>query len=473
MIEQFSYHPEDLFQLFGMKTDWNIRSLPSFEAISTSSTECIPNTLFIPLKDKRDGHEFIQDAITKGASHFLYEPKNSFFLKLSPEEKKKGIPVKNTLLALGKIASWHREKFSPIVIGITGSSGKTTTKELFHAAFSFLSKSELVVTEKNYNNEIGVPFTLLKITSRTRVAIVEMGMNHLKEISRLTNLTKPNIALITNIGSAHIENLGSPKNIAKAKSEIIEGLTKNSKIRNSKTIYVPKDCAHYDVVSKKAKKYGANLVSWKLNSSKKIEIMERTKEGYKVKIQNLEYTFPIPGKRILSNLQGALSVLMDLNIPEAVFFKSLENFQNTEKRLETIQTEFQIINDCYNANPESMESSIELAKFLSEDKNCILVLGDIFELGKFSKFYHKKVGEFIKGLDIYSVLTIGNDSRFFQSEKVETERFRHFENSETGISHLVSHLKKIANKGDTILIKASRGMKLERITNLLVGQRND
>lgn len=226
MKSNFYYDPETIRRVLGSTSGTWYHNEPLITTITTSSTEAEKNSLFVPLLGNRDGHEFIRDAISKGATYFLVEEHHPIYKDLNIEEKSRAIPVKNTLTALGKLAAFHRSRFNPIVIAITGSSGKTTTKEFLGNCLKNLEESALVVTEKNYNNEIGLPFTLFKISNQTRVVVCELGMNHKGEISRLGQIAKPDYAIITTIGTAHIEFLGSQKNIAKAKGEITEGLKK-------------------------------------------------------------------------------------------------------------------------------------------------------------------------------------------------------------------------------------------------------
>lgn len=230
MKSNFYYDPETIRRVLGSTSETWYHKEPLITTITTSSTEAEENSLFVPLLGNRDGHEFIRDAISKGATYFLVEENHPIYKNLNLEEKSKAIPVKNTLTALGKLASFHRSRFDPIVIAVTGSSGKTTTKELLGNCLKNLEESALVVTEKNYNNEIGLPFTLFKISDQTRVVVCELGMNHKGEISRLSQIAKPDYAIITTIGTAHIEFLESQKNIAKAKGEIVEGLKKGGKL---------------------------------------------------------------------------------------------------------------------------------------------------------------------------------------------------------------------------------------------------
>ncbi|MCB1179812.1 MAG: UDP-N-acetylmuramoyl-tripeptide--D-alanyl-D-alanine ligase, partial [Leptospiraceae bacterium] len=276
MIEKFEYSIStirNLFHPFKYLEEDNSR----LKYISTSSSMVEPGSLFVPLKGNRDGHEFIQDALGKGAISFLCEFNHPVLNSLPIEQQKKAILVDDTLLALGTLAEYHRKRFNPFVIGITGSSGKTTTKEFYKSCLNYFAE-DLVFTEKNYNNEIGVPFTLFKISDNTRIVICEMGMNHRYEISRLTKMVKPNISVITNVGPAHIENLGSIKEIARAKAEILESMSKGS------NLYIPENIEQIRIIRKKAKKYKVNVNTYSIENSKELKILEESNAGYLIEI---------------------------------------------------------------------------------------------------------------------------------------------------------------------------------------------
>lgn len=235
MIAPFEYSLSTILSLFSKDQDWKRTDNPTFRWITTSSGEIKPGSLFVPLRGTRDGHEFIPDALSKGAHAFLCERNHPILKKLSVADQAKAILVSDCLLALGVLSRYHRKRFNPIILAVTGSSGKTTTKDLLGGLFGFLNHKSLVVTEKNYNNEIGLPFTLFRITEETRVVICELGMNHRGEIKRLSLIAEPTHALITNIGSAHIENLKTREAIADEKIDIISGMLENS------VLFVPDD----------------------------------------------------------------------------------------------------------------------------------------------------------------------------------------------------------------------------------------
>ncbi|MCX7997641.1 MAG: UDP-N-acetylmuramoyl-tripeptide--D-alanyl-D-alanine ligase, partial [Leptospiraceae bacterium] len=341
MKERFEYSSFTVRSI--LENKFQFKESQIFKYISTSSEECEADTLFVPLKGNRDGHEFIPKALENGASHFLCEHNHPVLRTLSDKKKEKAIFVSNTLEALGKLASFHRNRFSPFVIGITGSSGKTTTKEFFYSALKYLGEEHLVVTEKNYNNEIGLPFTLFKIGLNTKVVVCEMGMNHLFEISRLTKLAKPSIAVITNIGQAHIENLGSVENIAHAKSEIMEGLCANS------FLFVPENVRKKDILERKAMLHNVNIQTYSLNSAY-LKILEEYTDGFLLEVFGKKVRWNLPGRQLLWNLAGVLYALSFSGFEHEKLIEGILTFQPADKRNVWIHKKnLHILDDTYNA----------------------------------------------------------------------------------------------------------------------------
>lgn len=455
MIESFNY---PLFTIRSLFEDIRFQENEKLILISTSSSEVKPGTLFVPLKGNRDGHDFIPDALARGATAYLCEKDHPILKELNFEEIQKAIIVDNTLYALGKLASFHRNRFQPFIIGITGSSGKTTTKELMGLVSESIGKSYVVITEKNYNNEIGVPFTLFRINEKTRLVVCEMGMNHIKEISRLTAMVRPSISMITNVGPCHIENLGSVENIAKAKAEIIEGMPEGS------TLFVPENVLHKKIFQEKAKQYKVRLKTFSVNKNSMINIVEKNSDGFLLKIFDKTLDWKIPGEKILENLSGVLSIAKEIHLNSEQILSRLSLFKAKDKRFVIEKGYFHIINDTYNANPDSMESSLSSLKQVASQKPFYAILGDMKELGKFSKTFHKKLGIFCKNIGLMGLITYGKDAEWIQKEFAANKTkalSKHFalENTE----ELVLFVKENLPKGCYILVKGSRSMKMEKI----------
>lgn len=457
MIESFSYNLFTIRSLFG-KTDFSESEKVKF--ISTSSSECKPGTLFVPLRGNRDGHDFIVDAISRGANAFLCEIEHPILKTLSLEQIKKAIFVKDTLLGLGKLASFHRNRFSPLVIGITGSSGKTTTKELLGLITRQIGVSHVVVTDKNYNNEIGVPFTLFRIKEDTRIVVCEMGMNHKNEIFRLSEMARPDISLITNIGPCHIENLGSLENIARAKAEIVSGMKEGS------ILFIPESVSFKPIFKEEAKKRKIILKTFSISKNTDIQIQKMISEGFQLKIFQENLKWKIPGEKILENLAGVVAVGKEIGIEKGKILKGLSLFKAKDKRFVIEKGFYLTINDTYNANPDSMVSSLLALKQISAGKPYYAILGDMKELGKFSKKYHQELGVFCKSIGLSGLISFGKDSIYITehfSNSKKNINTKHFIDSNENIIELISYIKAVIPKGSYILVKGSRSMKMERI----------
>ena len=461
MIENIAYSLQTISNLF---TSYR----PSFSkseflsTVTTSSMEVSQGSLFIPLIGKRDGHTFIKDSLERGASAFLYEKKNPAIQNLSKAELTKGIEVQNTLFALGRLAKFHRERFLPFVVCITGSSGKTTTKEILGKCVSYLGEEQIVITEKNYNNEIGLPFTLFKISEKTKVCILELGMNHRYEISRMTRIAIPHSVLITNVGPCHIENLGSLKEIAKAKAEIIEG--------NHRTkVFIPEDLVYKDLFENKAKKCRSKIFPFSLETSKFLKVDSKDTSGFTLDIMGSKIDWKLPVEKVLENVAGCLELLIEEGFEHTGIIDGLRAFSPANSRNVIIEKEIKIIDDCYNANPDSMKSSLESLLQIAGDHKSFAILGDMKELGEFSKRYHKEIGYFCSKKKINGLLAFGKDSYYIYNEyKKSNPNCYYFEDNDNSITELVGVIKSIAGKGDVVLVKGSRSMKMERIVEALV-----
>ncbi|MBR1616762.1 UDP-N-acetylmuramoyl-tripeptide--D-alanyl-D-alanine ligase [bacterium] len=413
-------------------------------AISTDTRKLQPKDVYLPLRGENfDGHNFIDKALDLGALGYFTQDrykinKNAKFI----------IFVPNALVAYLKLAQYIRNKINPKVIAITGSCGKTTTKEMLFSVFSTQFKTHK--TFLNHNNEIGLCQTMFLMPTDTEVAIVEMGMRNLGEIELLSKYSIPDIGIITSIGSAHVGRLGSLENIAKAKCEIATGLKKEGTFigLNSQRI---KDNLNFE----------GEKIFVSLDEVQNISIaMDYSKFNYKGE----EYFINQTGEYNITNALLVIEAAKKLGVKEENIKKGLKNYKPIEKRWEKTQIgSLTFINDSYNANPESMNAVLKT--FLSVYKRpIILVLGDMGELGKDEIMYHKQVGEFLsqyKDITLYTVGTLARHiARNTTLENVE------FENNEQCANYLLTH----APKGATILLKASRAMQFEKIIEIIKQQ---
>lgn len=428
--------------------------------ISTDSRRVKKDELFIPLRgEKYDGENFVEDAVLKGASAIItsswdnVERLKDFSINV--------IYVNETLKALHRIASYYRKKFNIPFVAVTGSSGKTTTKDMIVQILS--KKYKVLKTEGNFNNEIGLPLTIFNLEETHQIAVVEMGMSGFGEISRLKSIAEPQVAVFTNIGVAHIEKLGSRENILKAKTELIENFKEGNVIVLN---------ADDDMLSKIPLKYSCKYYRYGIKSGEiracNIEKGENSIR-YRLKYKDLEKSIKlsIPGVHNVYNSLAAICVGLEFNVNVDDIAEALINFQPSERRLNIKEIgNIKIIDDVYNANPDSMKAAISVLKDLTGNRK-IAVLGDMLELGEYAVEAHKEIGRFVVDNRIDILITSGDMSKYIAEEsKVfgmkDGNVFACKSNEEAN-----KILKNIIKQGDTILIKGSRGMKMEQIVEFL------
>lgn len=417
--------------------------------------------------EKFDGSSFWKDALSNGAETVII---NNIKLNEIEEYKKQNkniIQVEDTIKAIGEMASYkmkiQKEKYNLKVVGVTGSVGKTSTKDIIANVLS--KKYKVLKTEGNNNNHIGLPLTILRLQDE-EIAVIEMGMNHLGEISYLTKIAKPDIAVITNIGTSHIGNLGSRENILKAKLEILEGMDKKKIVINNDNDLLNKwylenknNIEIHTFGIKNESEFNAKNIKLKENSSE--FICENKNEKINIEV-------PVGGEHFILNALCGLTVGKLLNLNNEEIKKGIKDFKLTAKRMEInhLKNNITIINDSYNASYESMKASISNLKNMNGERK-IAVLGDMFELGDFSEKLHKEVGTEIYKNKIDKLYLIGNYSKFIgeeaEKEGYKKENIFYFENKDELFNNLKNNLK----SGDVILIKASNGMKLFEIAEKL------
>lgn len=413
--------------------------------------------------EKFNGNLFWKQALENGADCVIVSEIVGSEEELENYKNKAIIKVKDTLEALYEIAKLKRSFYKIPVIAITGSVGKTSTKDIVASVVS--QKYKTLKTIGNNNNNIGLPFTILKLQDEEAM-VLEMGMNHFGEIRLLTNIAKPDICVITNIGTSHIGNLGSRENILKAKLEILEGNEKATVIFNNDN-----DLLHKWQEENQNKKtiitYGIqekstiNAKEIKLNSNSSEFVCEL--ENKEVKI-----TVPVGGEYFVLNALCAVSVGKTLDIEPERIVKGIESFELTKKRMDITELTngIKIINDAYNASLESMQASL---KYLSEfkDNRKIAVLGDMLELGEYTKELHRKVGEAVVQNQIDLLFCAGEKAKYIEEQAKKSgmpeENVFWFENKE----EMIKKIKEIAKAKDIILLKASNGMKFFEIAEEL------
>ena len=409
-----------------------------------------------------DGNIFWEKALENGASTVIVQNVEIENEKLKKWTDKNIIKVENTLEALYNIARYKRNLYDIPVIAITGSVGKTSTKDI--VANVVAKKYKTLKTEGNNNNNIGLPFTILRMQDE-EVAVLEMGMNHFGEISLLASIANPTICIITNIGTSHIGNLGSRENILKAKLEILEGSKKQAVIINNDNDLLHKwyeeNKENYNI-----KTYG---IKEKSNVMAKEIKLEENNSTFTCKIDDEEEKIKVPvgGEHFVLNALCAITVGEVLKIEEDKIKVGIESFELTKKRMDIIEFKngIKIINDAYNASLESMKASLRVLSEYKERK--IAVLGDMFELGEFSEELHKKVGEEVVKNKIDILIACGENAEYIadvEKEKMDKENIYYLENKE----EIEPLLQQIVKNNDVILFKASNGMGFYKIVERLV-----
>jgi UDP-N-acetylmuramoyl-tripeptide--D-alanyl-D-alanine ligase len=430
-----------------------------FTSVGTDSRKVVKDQLFVALKGENyDGHDYAAQAIAQGAAAALIANSQ---LSLAP-----AIVVEDTYVALGTLAQYWRDKFSIPLVAITGSNGKTTVKEMIASILSVKANSEHAIhaTSGNLNNHIGLPLTLLKLRKTHQYSVIEMGMNHLGEIDYLTRIAKPTVAIINNAGSAHIGELGSRGNIAQAKGEIFAGLTDSGVA----VINADDEYADYWISLNKGKK----IVTFAMRKPADVKATYQEKSG--LSIVNLttphggiSFKFNVLGTHNISNALAASAVAVALGIANTDIVRGLENFSAVKGRLQRKSglNKALLIDDTYNANPDSMKAAIDVLASQSGEK--ILVLGDMGELGADAKQLHMDIGAYAKAAGLKKLYCLGELS--YEMVRGFGEGAKHYA---TPVA-IADAIKPLLSEDNVVLIKGSRFMKMERVVDLLEENLNE
>ena len=413
--------------------------------------------IYIGIKGENfDGNAFWKKALDNGAMGVIVQDVKLDKHDIEPYQDKVIIEVENTLQALYKLASYKRDIYDVPVIAITGSVGKTSTKDL--VANVVAQKYKICKTIGNNNNNIGMPFTILNAPNDIEAFVLEMGMNHFGEIHLLSKIAKPNICIITNIGTSHIGNLGSRENILKAKLEILDGAKNPYMIINNDN-----DLLHKWYKENKdkinVKTYGiyeksdiqAEEIELYENGSKYNTYVKNKKENIKV---------PVGGEHFVLNSLCAIAVGELLNIENDAIKRGIETFSLTKNRMEIIELKngIRLINDAYNSSVESVKASLAYMNHMKANRR-IAVLGDILETGEFALALHKEIGEIICENQVDILICSGENAKYIVESAKEKgfneKNIYYFENRE----EIANLLKQIVQSEDVILFKASNGMR--------------
>lgn len=446
-------------------TAYNLSGDEIVKNVVRDDREVEEGTVFIALcGENNNGHRFVKRAVESGAVCCIVNRDEGDFGTLPY------IAVDDTFKALRDIAGYYRMQFNIPVVGITGSVGKTSTKGMIASVLN--QEFKTMKTEGNYNNEVGVPLTLFRLSDDDEAAVIEMGMSGFGEISRLASITKPDTAVITNIGVSHMENLGSREGICKAKLEILDGLQMDGTIilngdndllwdKNGEldfeTLYYGIENPMCDMTAKNIKLYSCG-------------------SEFEVRIDGRDYKFEtnVPGIHHIYNALAAILVGYKYNIKVESMIRGVHDFR--PEGLRQVKKEYEsytVINDCYNACPESMESGMDVLLLTAREKGSgarrVACLADMLELGETSKQRHREVGRMCAEKGIDCLIAIGDNAKYIAEGAEEngmnsSDIYTFSDNDSAKLK-----LKNIIKKGDVVWIKGSRGMHLEKIADFLDG----
>lgn len=433
--------------------------------VSTDSRSLQAGDLFVALKGERhDGHQYLAAAFSKGAAAGLVEEGAE---SLSPDFRNL-IEVSDTLKALGDLAHFWRRRFPVRVIAITGSNGKTTVKDM--AAGILSARYRVLKTEGNFNNLVGLPLTLFHLRGDEETAIVEMGMNRLGEIARLTEIAEPSVGLVTSVARAHLEGLGGLSNVARAKGEMIQRLPRGGiAILNADDRFTPR-------LARAARKRGAEVFTFGLAKAADYRAIRVRLDGLKgarfsarlgrKEEKAVDFRIGVPGRHHVVNALAALAVGNLFAVPVAKMKSALARFHPGSKRMEVVALGkgINVINDCYNANPDSTEASLRFLKDLGKSRRRVAVLGEMLELGRWAPQSHREVGGAAARSGVKLLFAVGPhaDDTVRGARRAGMARGASLPFAEVEDSLPV--IRSLLRPRDIVLVKGSRGMKMERVT---------
>ena len=432
-------------------------------SIETDSRKVKSNTLFIPLIGERfNGHDFIPDVAAKGALATLTEETTI------RDENIIHIFVASTQKALLDLAAYYRNLFPIPVIAVTGSVGKTSTKDMIASVLS--AKFNVLKTQGNFNNEIGLPLTLFGLDATHDVAVIEMGMNHFNEIHRLSVTAAPNMAVITNIGTSHIENLGSQEGILKAKLEVLDGLQKGA------PLFVNGDDSLLKTITSKEHPimtYGES----EDNAYYCTDVQSEDHKTYAtITTPNGSYPIVIPtlGIHMVYNSLVAIAIADQLGLSKQEILDGLMAYIPSKMRMNITHTSqgLTIMDDTYNASPDSMKAALKVLADYQSSGRKVAILGDMFEMGDFAPSLHEEVGQYAAMQKIDVLYAVGELAEHIAKGAKQCEdkhvEVRYYKDKQT----FITDLEQILHENDTVLLKASRGMQFEEIVKA-IGKVND
>lgn len=443
--------------------------------ISLDSRSIRSGDLFLAVRgDRFDGHDFVGAALSRGAvGAIVHDSYDVGSLAMKPSPKRTApfiLGVRDPLFAYQQLATHHRSRFDIPVVAVTGSNGKTTTKEMVASVMAHRWK--VLKTEGNLNNRIGVPQTLFCLNGRHEGAVIEMGVDHVGQTTRLCEIARPTIGIITNIGPDHLEFFGSMEGSAQSKAELLDLLPSDG------TAVLNADDPYYDYLAARAR---CRVVSFGFSSKADVRATDVKSDGrngsiFRLllpgKVRHTIVHIHVQGGHNVTNALAAAAVGAVLGLPGAVIAQGLSRFRPAAMRSQVFVSHgITVINDCYNANPASMKAAVQLLVQRGSDRKKIAVLGDMLELGPSAVPLHEEVGAFVARQGIDQLIACGSLGRSF-AEGAERAGFdRRNIVLVSDATAATGAVKAIVKPGDVVLVKASRGMKLEQVAQGLQGAR--
>jgi UDP-N-acetylmuramoyl-tripeptide--D-alanyl-D-alanine ligase len=444
--------------------------------ISTDSRLVQRGDLFVALRGSRyDGHEFVPAVLARGAAGALVHdeyrlPSSATVRRIHGRVAPFLFGVRDPLYAYQQLAAHHRSRFTIPVVAVTGSNGKTTTKDMVAAVLA--QRWSVLKTEGNFNNRIGVPASLFRLRARHHAAVIEMGVDQQGQTTRLCEMVRPTVGLITNIGPDHLEFFGSMEGSAQAKAELLDMLPSNG------TAILNADDPYFDYLAARAQ---CRVISFGLSEMADVRGSEMTSTVR----QGTTFRLHLPGKsrptiiRIkahgvhnVTNALAAAAVGAALNLSGSMMAQGLGRFRPAAMRSQVVTHQgVHIINDCYNANPASMKAALHLLAQWNPAGERIAVLGDMLELGSETGLMHRDVGQFLAGLGLSRLIVCGTLSRDIAAGARSGGMAGSQIEEVIDAAAAADHLKRIVRQGDVVLVKASRGMRMEQVVQVLTGMR--
>jgi UDP-N-acetylmuramoyl-tripeptide--D-alanyl-D-alanine ligase len=437
------------------------------EGVSTDTRKIAPGALFVALRGERfDAHDFVPEALAQGAAAAVVAERSAPVEQGGPGPL---LAVAHTLTALGAIARLHRQRFAIPLVAVTGSVGKTTTREMIGAILR--RRGPALKTEGNLNNEVGLPLTLLGLAPEHWAGVVELGMSHAGEIARLAAIAEPQVGVVTNAGVAHIENLGSEDAIADAKAELYGGLPPGG------VVVANADDAR---MLKRAQAAGRRLVTFAVGRKRRgdvvaLEVLHHSAEGLRLLLglgnRELEVQLAIPGEHNAANVAAAAAACASLGCTDREIQAGLADVRPVGRRMrvERLKSGVTLLDDCYNANPASMVAALATLRDLAAAQRgrAVAALGDMLELGPDSAAMHRAVGEEVAKTGVRLYAAFGPRSKDAAEGAVAAGLAADAVFHTEDVAVLASHLRARLAPGDVLLVKGSRGMQLERLVDAL------